>query len=156
VRSIGHTGVIIEAPLESRISAPKVPRFLLQSAPKVPWIADAFHTRCGKAPLKPRAEYAYVCESDSLLSFEFAAGLRFRAGLMSKRGAIFMNGNGNEEILTLREMATVLRCSKAHAAKLLNGEIRGLPPLTHVAMGRRKVVRREWLESWMRTCSTQC
>lgn len=92
----------------------------------------------------------------SLISFEFAAGFRFGAGLMSKRGAIFMNGNGNQEILTLREVAAVLRCSKAHAAKLLNGEIRGLPPLTHVAMGRRKVVRREWLESWMKTCSTQC
>ena len=74
-------------------------------------------------------------------------------GGMSKLGAIFMNGN--QEILTLREVAAVLRCSKAHTAKLLNGEIRGLPPLTHVAMGRRKVVRREWLDTWMKTCSTQ-
>jgi hypothetical protein len=67
-----------------------------------------------------------------------------------------MTESNDQEILTLREVAAVLRCSKAHAAKLLNGEIRGLPPLTHVAMRRRKVVRREWLESWMKTCSTQC
>jgi hypothetical protein len=73
-----------------------------------------------------------------------------------KRGVIFMKENGDQEILTLREVAVVLRCSKAHAAKLLNGEIRGLPPLTHVAMGRRKVVRRDWLETWMKTCSSQC
>ena len=67
-----------------------------------------------------------------------------------------MKENGDQEILTLREVAAVLRCSKAHAAKLLNGEIRGLPPLTHVAMGRRKVVRRDWLETWMKICSSQC
>jgi hypothetical protein len=67
-----------------------------------------------------------------------------------------MKENGDQEILTLREVAIVLRCSKAHAAKLLNGEIRGLPPLTHVAMGRRKVVRRDWLETCIKTCSSQC
>jgi len=67
-----------------------------------------------------------------------------------------MKDNGDQEILTLREVAVVLRCSKAHAAKLLNGEIHGLPPLTRVAMGRRKVVRRDWLETWMKTCSSQC
>ena len=67
-----------------------------------------------------------------------------------------MKEDGEKEILTLREVAKRLRCSKAHAAKLLNGEVRGLPPLTHIAMGRRKVVPREWLESWMNTCKTQC
>ena len=36
-----------------------------------------------------------------------------------------MKENGNQEILTLREVAIVLRCSKAHAAKLLNGECAG-------------------------------
>ena len=49
-----------------------------------------------------------------------------------------MKENGDQEILTLREVAIVLRCSKAHAAKLLNGEMPGLPPLTHVAMGGAK------------------
>ena len=65
-----------------------------------------------------------------------------------------MEEDGPKEILTLREVAERLRCSKAHAAKLLRGEVRGVPPLTHVAMGRRKVVRRVWLEAWMDTCSS--
>jgi transcriptional regulator with XRE-family HTH domain len=68
---------------------------------------------------------------------------------MSKRGAIFMNGNGNQEILTMREVAVVLRCSKAHVSKLLNGKVPGVPPLTHMAIGRRKVTRRDWLQTWM-------
>ena len=63
------------------------------------------------------------------------------------------NHGGANEILTLREVAERLRCSKAHASKLLRGEIRGIPPLAHVSMGRRKVVRRVWLDAWMDTCS---
>jgi hypothetical protein len=78
-----------------------------------------------------------------------AAGFQLCAGLMSKRGAIFMNGNGNQEILTLRELAVMLRCSKAHVSKLLNGKVPGVPPLTHMAIGRRKVTRRDWLQTWM-------
>ena len=71
-----------------------------------------------------------------------------------------MNGKGLEddpkEILTLREVAQRLRCSKAHVSKLLSGRVRGVPRLTHIAMGRRKVVRREWLEAWLNGYKTQC
>ena len=53
------------------------------------------------------------------------------------------------EILTIREVAEVLRCSKAHVCNVLHGRVHGLPKLTHFALGRRKLVRREWLETWM-------
>jgi excisionase family DNA binding protein len=62
----------------------------------------------------------------------------------------------DKEVLTLREVAERLRCSRSHVAKLVNGGVRGLPPLAHVAMGRRKVVRREWLESWLDERKAQC
>jgi transcriptional regulator with XRE-family HTH domain len=61
-----------------------------------------------------------------------------------------------KEILTLPEVAERLRCSRAHVSKLLNGRVPGLPALTHMAMGRRKVVRREWLEVWLNVGKTQC
>ncbi len=67
-----------------------------------------------------------------------------------------MKSDDDKKILTLVEVAQRLRCSKAHAARLLNGEVPGLPPLTHIAMGRRKVVTQEWLESWMAANRTQC
>ena len=54
-------------------------------------------------------------------------------------------------ILTIREVAEVLRCSKAHVQKALVGKIAGVPQLAHLNMGRRKLVRREWLEQWMET-----
>ena len=53
------------------------------------------------------------------------------------------------EILTIREVAEVLRCSKAHVCNVLRGRVQGLPKLTHFSLGRRKLVRPEWLETWM-------
>ena len=53
------------------------------------------------------------------------------------------------DILTITEVAEVLRCSKAHVCNVIQGRVQGLPKLTHFALGRRKLVRREWLDAWM-------
>lgn len=55
----------------------------------------------------------------------------------------------SQNILTIREVATILRCSKTHVANVLSGKVDGLPRLTHLNLGRRKLVRREWLDRWM-------
>jgi len=60
------------------------------------------------------------------------------------------------ELLTLKEVARELRCSKAHVSNVVNGRVRGVAPLTHIAVGRRKLVRREWLERWMEENKVQC
>ena len=52
-------------------------------------------------------------------------------------------------ILTIKEIANILRCSKTHAQNVIEGKVNGLPKLTHLSLGRRKVVRKEWLEQWM-------
>ncbi len=52
-------------------------------------------------------------------------------------------------ILTIAEVAAVLRCSKAHVQNALRGKVRGVPKLAHLQLGRRKVVPREWLKDWM-------
>jgi hypothetical protein len=54
-------------------------------------------------------------------------------------------------ILTIREVASILRCSKAHVANVMSGEVAGIERLTHLSVGRRKLVRRDWLEHWWRT-----
>jgi len=53
------------------------------------------------------------------------------------------------QILTIREVADILRCSKTQVSKVLSGKITGVPRLTHLAVGRRKLVRREWLDEWL-------
>ena len=59
-------------------------------------------------------------------------------------------------ILTIKEVARILRCSKAHVANAINGHVDGLPRLTHFALGRRKLVRREWLQEWIDANKTRC
>ena len=61
-----------------------------------------------------------------------------------------------KDVLTVPELAAELRCSKAHVSNLMNGKVRGVPKPTHVSLGRRKVVHRRWLESWMNSLSTRC
>jgi excisionase family DNA binding protein len=53
------------------------------------------------------------------------------------------------QILTIDEVAHILRCSKTHVSNVLNGKAPSLPRLTHLSMGRRKPIRRERLDGWM-------
>ena len=59
------------------------------------------------------------------------------------------------EILTVAEIAVELRCSKAHVHNAIHGKVHGLPKLTHLTMGRRKLVRRDWLEQWLESNKTR-
>ena len=64
------------------------------------------------------------------------------------------DGNGSTApvpVLTITDVAEILQCSKTHVSNLLKGKVQGVPKLTHFALGRRKLVRREWLEEWLET-----
>ncbi len=54
------------------------------------------------------------------------------------------------DILTAKEVAAELRCSKAQVYKLMNGTIKDRTVLPHIALGRKKVVRRSSFEAWKR------
>lgn len=58
--------------------------------------------------------------------------------------------NPTEELLTLAEASRVLRCSKAHLCNVLKGKVQSLPPLPHVSLGRRTLIRRAVLQEWIR------
>jgi hypothetical protein len=58
--------------------------------------------------------------------------------------------NTNHDILTAKEVAAELRCSKAQAYRLMNGVVDGLTPLPTLPLGRKKVVLRSSFESWKR------
>jgi excisionase family DNA binding protein len=57
-------------------------------------------------------------------------------------------------ILTIKEVAEILRCSKGHVQNVLIGKVRGVPRLAHLRIGRRKLIRKEWLDQWMETYKT--
>lgn len=57
-------------------------------------------------------------------------------------------------ILTINEVAQVLRCSKAHVHKALAGRIAGVPQLAHLSLGRRKLVPKDWFDQWLEESRT--
>ena len=59
-----------------------------------------------------------------------------------------------DEILTVAEVATELRCSRAHVYNAIAGKVNGVSSLPAISMGRRKLVRRPALEEWKRLNET--
>jgi len=73
------------------------------------------------------------------------------ASHVENSGARHVDGGvSTNEILTAQEVAVELRCSKAQVYKLMNGEVKDRTPLPHIALGRKKVVRRASFEAWKR------
>jgi excisionase family DNA binding protein len=58
-------------------------------------------------------------------------------------------------LLTINEVAEVLRCSKGHVLKALAGRIAGVPQLAHVSLGRRKLVPKQWFDEWLAESRSQ-
>jgi excisionase family DNA binding protein len=57
---------------------------------------------------------------------------------------------GTTGILTVKEAALMLRCSKAHLCNVLNGKVAGVPHLPAVRIGRRVLFHGDSLEQWPR------
>jgi hypothetical protein len=53
------------------------------------------------------------------------------------------------DLLTLTEVAKLLHCSKAHICNAVAGRLPGCSPIPAVSLGRRKLVRRASLLSWI-------
>ena len=59
-----------------------------------------------------------------------------------------------DEILTAGEVATDLRCSRAHVYKLVRGRVSGVSRVPAIFIGRKILVRRSALEQWKRDNET--
>jgi hypothetical protein len=55
-----------------------------------------------------------------------------------------------DPVLTAKEVAEDLRCSKSQVHRLMSGDVEGVTVLPHLALGRKKVVLRSMLEQWKR------
>jgi excisionase family DNA binding protein len=53
------------------------------------------------------------------------------------------------DLLTLHEVAGLLHCSKAHVSNVIAGRVPGCAPIPAVHLGRRMLVRRESLLTWI-------
>jgi excisionase family DNA binding protein len=60
-----------------------------------------------------------------------------------------MQTKQQDDLMTLREVAERLRCSKSQVGRLVAGHVCGCAPLPSIPLGRRKLVRRASLETWI-------
>lgn len=58
------------------------------------------------------------------------------------------------DVLTIEEAARELRTSKSHISNILHARVSGVPPIPHMKMGRRVLIRRSSLERWKEEVET--
>jgi excisionase family DNA binding protein len=52
-------------------------------------------------------------------------------------------------VMTLKQAAAYLQISKAHLSNVINGRVSGVPPIRHFPLGRRILIKREWVDEWL-------
>lgn len=60
-----------------------------------------------------------------------------------------MNELHDFDLLAVADVAGMLHCSKAHVCNAIAGRVQGCAAIPAVSLGRRKLVRREALLSWI-------
>jgi hypothetical protein len=48
-----------------------------------------------------------------------------------------------------------LQVSKAHLSKVINGKVAGVPPVRSFRVGRRVLIKREWIDKWLETANQE-
>ncbi len=63
--------------------------------------------------------------------------------------------NESTPVMTLTQAAAYLRVSKAHLSNVINGKVPGVPPVRSFRMGRRILIKREWVDEWLETADLE-
>jgi hypothetical protein len=58
-------------------------------------------------------------------------------------------------VMTLKQAASYLQVSKAHLSNVFNGKVPGVPPVRCFRMGRRILIKREWLHECMESANLE-
>ena len=59
------------------------------------------------------------------------------------------------EILDIKGAAVYMGISRSHLSHILDGKVEGAPPIPHVRAGRRRLIRREMIDQWIRRQESQ-
>jgi excisionase family DNA binding protein len=52
-------------------------------------------------------------------------------------------------VLSLQQAADYLNVSKAHLSNVINGKVQGVKPVRFFRLGRRVLIKREWIDEWL-------
>jgi excisionase family DNA binding protein len=62
---------------------------------------------------------------------------------------VTINAKPESPVLTLAQAARYLQVSKAHLSNVINGKVPGVEHLRFFRMGRRILIKREWIDQWL-------
>ena len=62
---------------------------------------------------------------------------------------------GQTSVMTLKQAAAYLQISKAHMSNVINGKVPDVQPLRCFRVGRRILIKREWVEAWMESADLE-
>jgi len=51
--------------------------------------------------------------------------------------------------MSVNHAAAYLQISKAHLSNVINGKVPGVKPVRFFRMGRRVLIKREWIDEWL-------
>ena len=54
-------------------------------------------------------------------------------------------------VMNLRQAAAYLQVSRAHLSNVINGKVLGVFPIRSFRVGRRVLIKREWIDEWLET-----
>jgi len=60
-----------------------------------------------------------------------------------------INTEKHTPVMTLKQAAAYLQISKAHLLNVINGKVPDVPPLRCFRVGRRVLIKREWVDEWI-------
>ena len=52
-------------------------------------------------------------------------------------------------VMSLKQAAAYLQVSKGHLSNVINGKVPGVQPVRCFRMGRRILIKREWVDQWL-------
>jgi excisionase family DNA binding protein len=55
----------------------------------------------------------------------------------------------SSSVLTLEQAAAYLQVSKAHLSNVIGGKVPGVKPVKCFRLGRRVLLKREWIDEWL-------
>jgi excisionase family DNA binding protein len=53
--------------------------------------------------------------------------------------------------MTMKQVAAYLQVSKAHLSNVIDGKVPGVSPVRSFRLGRRVLIKREWIDEWLET-----
>ena len=66
-----------------------------------------------------------------------------------------INTKDQTPVMTLKQAAAYLQVSKAHLSNVINCKVPGVPTLRCFRVGRRILIKREWVDKWMESADLE-